>query len=653
MKLFYPGFLLLLFAFPAASQVSYSANEAAHVAPYTTNFLYGSNMGVYDTWSNVAIADIAAGNPARNVKGAGVKTLHLPLPENFLDPSYAGYDYDVEVWQFSHFADLGIKDNTVFLESPIPAHTDNTVYPGCSNPSLIWSNLYLPIWDGGANGTPYNDDNYLARYIYKTVTLYKPYVKFWELVNEPDFDAGSIGWRAPGDPAGNWWDRNPAPCEMYNLRAPLVNYIRMLRIAYEVIKTVDPTAYVGMGGVGYPSFLDAVLRNTDNPVDGSPTADYPLKGGAYFDVLSFHYYPMYDLRYFDVAAGTWKYKRHSDAGIDVFLARKKALDSVLNTRGYNGVTYPKKVVINTENNIARKSLADPYNPTLGNFVGGDEVQRNYDMKALVESQLNGISQFYVFSIGDSKDINDPSTNPFDFVGLYQNLNGKGPGYDNSNPGPYNQQYNSSGISYKTFSDALLGYKADLTQTAAMALPAGIRGGAFRNSTGDYAYVLWAATTTDQSEVANGTYSFPAAMNVSPQLYQRNWDYSQTTTAPSISSQNIALTGSPVILFSPLIVTALPTDTLRHPAPDFFAISLYPNPVVEKLSLSIHLKRRQGVSISISNAMGQLVSQTGTTLYYQGANLIHVPLPARIPNGMYFCRIISGNSDQTLKFMVSR
>lgn len=70
--------------------------------------------------------------------------------------------------------------------------------------------------------------------------------------------------------------------------------IGLLRISYEVIKTVDENAYVCIGGIGNPAFLDAVLRNTDNPIDGTENNDYPLLGGAYFDVLSFHSYPHID-----------------------------------------------------------------------------------------------------------------------------------------------------------------------------------------------------------------------------------------------------------------------------------------------------------------------------------------------------------------------
>jgi Secretion system C-terminal sorting domain len=539
----------------------------------------------------------------------------------------------VSLNDFIHFDQLGIKDNTVFLEFPSDAHKDNTVYPGCINQSLLWSNLYEPIWDAG-NGTPVNENNYFALYVYKTVTIYKPYVKFWEVVNEPDYDGGLNGWRQPGDP-GNWWDNNPTPCELVRLQAPIFNYIRMMRIAYEVIKSVDPTAYVAMGGTGYPSFLDAMLRNTDNPVDGSVTADYPAKGGAYFDCNSFHYYPMYDLRYVDANFNIIP-TRYSDAAVDRFIDRKNALTEVLRLHGYNDTIYPRKVVINTENNIPHVSI--------GGYIGSDEAQRNYDMKAPVAAQLNGIRQWYLFSIGDSKAAAD-ATSPFDVVGLYQPLAGIS---------PYNQQLNPSGIAYKTLADALSGYNPDTAQTRAMNIPADVRGGAFKNSAGNYSYVLWAATTTDNSEAANATYSFPPTLNVPLQLTQQSWDFSQTGTSSVISSQNIALTGSPSIILTPLTNLALKPDTVKNSPESYFAFSIYPNPVKDNLNLKLHLKRREAVSIKISDGAGQLVMQVAdNTIYNTGENLIHLSLPVRLASGIYYCRLVAGSNDQTIRFMVTK
>jgi hypothetical protein len=631
MKKIYVFAIVYLYAIDAGAQINFTANDPGQVPAYNTEFLYGSNMGYYPPWTNQNLADIMAGNPALNVKGVGIKSLHLPLPEkNFLD--YWGYSISVN--DFIYYNSLGIKDNTVFLEFPSDAHADNTVYAGCSNKSLLWSNLYTPIWDGGANGTPVNEDNYFALYVYKTVTIYKPWVKFWEVVNEPDFDNGLNGWRSPGDP-GNWWDNNPSPCELVNLQAPIFNYIRMMRIAYEVIKSVDPTAFVGMGGTGYPSFLDAMLRNTDNPADGSVNASYPVKGGGYFDVISFHYYPMFDLRYVNGNGQTIP-TRYSDAAVDQYIARKNTLNAVLENRGYNGTIYPRKIFINTENNVPRKSF--------NGYIGSDEAQRNYDIKAPVVSQLHDIRQWYIFSIADNATY-DAATDPFQVVGLYQPLAG--------NP-PYNQQPNNSGIAYKTMSDLLNGFRPDTLQTKALNLPANARGGAFKNGLGDYMYVLWAATSIDNSEAANAVYAFPPAINMPAQVYQRSWDYSATNYSPMASSQAIALTGAPSFISSPLVITALKPDSVNSNPAAGFSVNLYPNPVKNRLTIKLHLGKKEKLSVKITNGMGQPIAQVAdNTVYEAGNNFIYLPLSTGIPNGIYYCRLTVGNTSQTIKFVVTK
>ena len=212
-----------------------------------------------------------------------------------------------------YYEELGMGEHTAIVGFPSPTHRDPVQYcPGIQ--SELFANMYTPIWDGGANGTPYNDDNYYAAYLYKTVSEYKDHVRFWEIWNEPGFDyTGGLGYLLPGAP-GSWWDNNPNPCD-YKLRAPIFHYVRLLRISWEVIKTLDPDAYVVVSGTGYPSFLDAILRNTDNPLDGSVTAEYPLRGGAFFDVMGYHSYPHFDggLREYSDSIQNWLYYRHSDA----------------------------------------------------------------------------------------------------------------------------------------------------------------------------------------------------------------------------------------------------------------------------------------------------------------------------------------------------
>jgi len=521
--------LLTCIALSVTAQINFSANDFGKVPTYTNPFLYGTNMGYYGpSWDDKTLGDIAAGNSAKNVKGVGSKTFHLPLPEDFLE--FWGYNVRVDI--FNHYATLGVKDLTVFLEQPSAAHRDNTNY-GCSENSKLFKNMYEPIWDGGANGTPVNDNNYLALYIYKTVTTYKSSVKFWEIINEPDLEYGALGDLDPGQP-GNWWDNNPPPCSLPNLFAPIFSYIRMLRVSYEVIKYVDPTAYVAPGGLGKPAFLDALLRNTDNPANGAVSSAYPLKGGAYFDALTFHSYPMYHLRQWDNGIFNFVYFRHSDAAVKEYIDRKNKFTQTLAARGYNNTTYPAKYILTTENNIPSKSM--------NNLIGSQESQRNYVIKALVESQKNDIAQYYLFVLGDRTDA-WAATSELDVIGLYKKLEGNGP---LSNGGAYNTQMNESAIAHKTTSDLLLNKRYDATRTAAMNIPSNMNGAAFKDANGAYTYVLWAKTTLDLNETAAATYNFPAGL-VSGQLNKKQWDYSNTTTNTVISSANIALTGTPIFL----------------------------------------------------------------------------------------------------------
>ena len=77
-------------------------------------------------------------------------------------------------------------------------------------------NLYQPIWN--ADGT-INPNNYWANYIYKTVSIYKPYVKIWEVWNEPDFTNNYNATQA------NWWNGAPATADLPYWNDSIFSYI--------------------------------------------------------------------------------------------------------------------------------------------------------------------------------------------------------------------------------------------------------------------------------------------------------------------------------------------------------------------------------------------------------------------------------------------
>jgi hypothetical protein len=620
------------------SQISYTANDFSHAPSYNGYFYYGTNGGWFGgSWDDKSLADIAAGNSSKNVKGVGSKTFRPPLPEDFLE----SWSYDIRISEFQHYATLGVKDNTVNLQHPSAAHRDNNTYGGCGDQSRMFANMYEPIWDGGANGTPVNDNNYYALYVYKTVTRYKGWVKFWEIMNEPDYDVGGQGYKDQSM-TGNWFDNDPNPCDLLNMKAPIWHYVRMLRISYEVIKSIDPTALVATGGLGFVSFLDATLRHTDNPVDGSVTAEYPLLGGAYFDVLSFHSYPMFNLSTWSNAINGWVHHRHSDAAIEQYVNLKNNFNTVLESYGYNGSTFPRKLFICTENNVPRKSI--------DNYIGSDEAQKNYVIKALTESQRIDVRQYYIFMLGDDKSTAE-AANWFQAMGLYQNLTNIGP---MTNGGVYNQQYNTAGIAYKTTSDILMHHRYNAARTAEMNLPANIGGSAFSDSVGNYVYVLWAKTLTDLSEATVGVYSFPPAMNVAPVMDKREWNYTITNSSSTIPSINIALTGTPIFLTDNQ--TPLPIgDPGSRPenVENTFAVSLYPNPAETATSLRFTLQSASRVTVKILNSHGQWVATAipGRS-FSSGNHVVSLPQIKKLAAGVYYCSFETEKIRITRKLLVT-
>ncbi len=97
-----------------------------------------------------------------------------------------------------------------------------------------------------------------------------PQVLYFEMYNEPD--AGASGtyerWGMYGD-----------------------QYAAMLKAVYPAVKAANPQAKVVFGGIAYDSF-------TDSPTPGvfvRQFLDDVLKsgGGAYFDIMNYHFYPLF------------------------------------------------------------------------------------------------------------------------------------------------------------------------------------------------------------------------------------------------------------------------------------------------------------------------------------------------------------------------
>jgi hypothetical protein len=501
-----------------------TANSFSTVAKYNGLYGYGSNMG----WYGFQLTDK---NVAQLAYNAGSRTIRPSLPDRLI----SGYNrLDIRLSEFKFYVDtLGMKDITAFVGEPNdpalygtwgPNNRDTVRFLGCNDNAKTFKGLYEPVWLDSAK-TQINPANTFANYLYRTITAYGKYVKFWEIVNEPDLTYGSNGWASPDVPT-SWWHVNPEPSELVNLQAPVYCYIRTLRIAWDVIKKLQPGSYVCTGGLGYPSFLDALLRNTDNPVDGSVTPQYPEKGGAYFDVLSFHDYPQYSLSVWDNAdGGHFRHTRYSDAAVDAHLKVKNDFEKELERYGYNDTIFPGKQFINTETDLARQQV--------GNDWGSEDAANNFIIKVHVLSQVNGISQLYKFGLGEGPDDQDI----FNKMGVYGNIKDSTTTVANA---PKNSEFNA----IKTLSMLLYGKPYDAIKTAQLNLPGNVRGAAFKDSSGNYTYVLWAKTATDQSENASASYTFPFAFSGT----RKEWNFN-VTNASAAATQTVQLTGSPSYFIS--------------------------------------------------------------------------------------------------------
>ncbi|MBL7815723.1 MAG: T9SS type A sorting domain-containing protein [Saprospiraceae bacterium] len=609
--------LLLLVVFLSCTQAQQpttvkTAND--FVLPYKGSFGYGSNMGYYAPHRDEAIADFAA--------RAGVRTMRPAMFEHFVE--YWGYDIRIDA--FKHYEALGMKDHVLFIGYPSKAHRDNTVYCG-KDSSVLFANMYEPIWDNGENGTPVNDNNYYALYVWKTVKTYGKWIKFWEIWNEPDY-ANTFKTMLPAGTPGSWWTSDPDPCE-YALHAPVQHYIRLLRISYEVIKKADPTAYVCTGGIGFPSFLDAICRQTDNPNGGAVTPQYPLKGGAYFDVLSYHSYPHIDgsVREWSDKLNGFAQFRHSDRAVEGVFKQKSGLETVLKKHGYDGTKYPNKHFIITESNIPAKEKDE--------FMGSYQAQRNFLIKSLIKSQLNGLLQFHVYSVGELAESHEMKSE-FDLMGLYSKL---------ENTPKEKVRMQESGIGYTTTSDILRGYHYDAMETQMLNLPTEADGAAFRNdSTGDIVYCLWAKTNKDRSEEAELLYSFPTNLNIS-HVQKREWNYSQTYDVQILNSKFIKLTGTPAFFRKGQL-------ELKN-MPEKESIYCFPSPADSELFINYRLDKEAVANLQIYDVgKRQYIQLFSNQTTAAGTHQWHINTEG-YENGLYIVQLNIGRQGFSKKVYIAK
>ena len=160
---------LLLLTVPACSQPNFTANDI--VPPMPGTFDYGSNMGFFPpNYGDKALAALA--------QEYGATSIRPGLFHHFLD--YWGYDSRKE--HFQYYDSIGLRNVMAIIGFPSETARDPAFY--CPNErSEMFDDLYKPIWDNGENGTPVNDANPYALYVWKIATTYKGLIKTYEAVS--------------------------------------------------------------------------------------------------------------------------------------------------------------------------------------------------------------------------------------------------------------------------------------------------------------------------------------------------------------------------------------------------------------------------------------------------------------------------------------
>jgi len=297
------------------------------------------------------------------------------LPDYHL--SYWGYG--IELGDCETNTKCGILDVVGYLCGPSEVHSSKRLTPYSNSNREIQppANLYEPIWL--KNGSV-NPNNYWADYINKTVSLYKSHIKIWETWNEPDYtrNYGVVD---------KWRTEPPSQDDLISWHGTIFEYIRLLRITYEVAKKADPTCWIATGGLGYTSFLDAILRYTDNPKDGSVTDEYPALGGAYFDCDAYHQYPQYGVT--DEETGEGYHDNGSDTLAKKVVILGKNHHYTIKKYGF-GKEYPDKIFINTETGYEN-----------GDTKEKNLIRRNWIIKLALYQIEYDIKQIHSLYLSDS------------------------------------------------------------------------------------------------------------------------------------------------------------------------------------------------------------------------------------------------------------
>jgi hypothetical protein len=457
-------------------------------------FRFGDNPGFYGS-------GIDRRESAQLSVAAGASSLRTTLPEYYLQK----WGDAIEVDDYAAYQPLGLGHHVCFLIGP--SHEHSNAPADAQDYELAHyspKNLYEPIF--AADGSV-NPNNYWAAYVERVAKNYGQYLDIYEVWNEPDQVGGN--WQA----TEAWDDTPPNAKDLIWWNDSIFSYIRMLRITHEVVHEFDPDASVTVGGIGYGSFLSALLRYTDEPKAGAVSADYPETAAKYLDILSFHYYPVF-------GGGS------SDTGLEGLLSARDDYRARLSAAGAG-----QRQFVVTETGAPRYAV--------GGNVGGADYAASYLVKVMTVGHYEGLIGIDWFAQGDGAAIG-ASTDSFAYMGLY---------FDYSKATQVSDaKLSPQGQAYAWLKGWLANTEADASALAKLKLPDAVRGAAFRSEGGRHLYVLWAHTSTDESATAK--FSLPASGTASVHTFSVEKGENLAMVEPNAGALALSLSGMPTAIEIP-------------------------------------------------------------------------------------------------------
>ncbi len=116
--------------------------------------------------------------------------------------------------------------------------------------------------------------------------------------------------------------------------------------------------------------------------------------------------------------------------------------------------------------------------------------------------------------------------------------------------------------------------------------------------------------------------------------------------------NIKNGSNDLVTVTDSIAAALATLRTNNIPNQGSSLKLFPNPAKDKVTLSYNIEQQGSVSIEVFNIIGNKVKTVTSGTQYPGEHSIDLNFEKKLANGIYFLKVVSGNSSQTIKFNIA-